>query len=54
MIGAGRLHDLAWSIELDALSSDLTELGGAVDTLRVELDAVVTALQKAHPEAWHD
>ena len=54
MLGAGRLHDLAWSLELDALSSDFTELARAVHKLRVELDAVVQALRRAHPEVLVD
>ncbi|HUE86613.1 MAG TPA: Hpt domain-containing protein [Vicinamibacterales bacterium] len=54
MLGAGRLHDLAWCLELDAAETDLTALRGAVDALGVELDAVVTALHNAHPEAWTD
>lgn len=54
MLGAGRLHDLAWSLELDAFSSDTRTLRMAVDSLRRELDAVVQSLQSAHPEAWSD
>jgi HPt (histidine-containing phosphotransfer) domain-containing protein len=52
MLGAGRLHDLAWSLELDALTSELAELARAVSRLQRELDAVVAALHRAHPEAW--
>jgi HPt (histidine-containing phosphotransfer) domain-containing protein len=54
MLGAGRLHDLAWSLEMDALSSELQVLARAVNKLRTELDAVVEALRKTHPEAWTD
>ena len=52
MLGAGRLHDLAWSLEMDATNSELSVLARAVNRLRLELDAVVAALRKAHPEAW--
>ena len=52
MLGAGRLHDLAWAIEMDAFTSELSALGRAVDALRVELSAVIASLHKAHPEAW--
>ena len=51
MIGAGRLHDLAWSLEMDAASSDLQTLARLVNQVRVELDAVIAALRRAHPEA---
>jgi HPt (histidine-containing phosphotransfer) domain-containing protein len=54
MLGAGHLHDLAWSLEMDADSSALPELARAVNKLRLELDLVVAALHKAHPEAWED
>jgi HPt (histidine-containing phosphotransfer) domain-containing protein len=54
MLGAGRLHDLAWSLEMDAASSDLQLLAREVGKLRVELDAVVAALRKTHPEACDD
>lgn len=52
MLGAGRLHDLAWSLEMDADSSTLPALARAVNKLRLELDAVVASLRRAHPEAW--
>jgi HPt (histidine-containing phosphotransfer) domain-containing protein len=52
MLGAGRLHDLAWSLEMDTDSSTLPALARAVNKLRLELDAVVAALHRAHPEAW--
>jgi HPt (histidine-containing phosphotransfer) domain-containing protein len=51
MLGAGRLHDLAWSLEMDADRHDLQLLARSVNTLRLELDAVVTALRRTHPEA---
>ena len=51
MIGAGRLHDLAWSLEMDADSTPLPMLARAVNSLRLELDAVVAALRKAHSDA---
>ena len=52
MLGAGRLHDLAWSLEMDAETSELPVLARAVGKLRVELDAVVAALRRTHPEVW--
>ena len=52
MLGAGRLHDLAWHIELDAHRSDLSALSRSVDGVGGELDLVIANLQKAHPEAW--
>ena len=51
MLGAGRLHDLAWSLEMDA-ADGLSTLRIAVNTLHAELDAVVASLHAAHPEAW--
>ncbi len=52
MLGAGHLHDLLWSLEMDAEHSELQTLARAVAKIRQELDAVVRALRKAHPEAW--
>ena len=52
MLGAGHLHDLLWSLEMDAEHSELQTLARAVAKVRQELDAVVKALRKAHPEAW--
>ena len=54
MLGAGHLHDLAWSLEMDSDSSALPTLARAVGRLRVELDAVVAALRRTHPEAWDE
>lgn len=54
LVGAGRLHDLAWALEMDAPGTELQLLARAVGKLRVELDAVVDALQRAHPEAWSE
>ena len=54
MLGAGHLHDLAWSLEMDAETSELQVLARAVNRLRVELDAVIAALRNAHPEACND
>lgn len=51
MLGAGRLHDLAWSLEMDADTTPLPLLGRAVSTLRSELDGVIAALRSAHPDA---
>ena len=52
MLGAGRLHDLAWSLVLDAKDSDVASLRLSLVALRDELEAVVHALHTAHPEAW--
>lgn len=54
MLGAGRLHDLAWSLEMDADATTLPALARAVSALRLEFDAVVSALRKAHPDAIDD
>lgn len=51
MLGAGHLHDLAWSLEMDAETSLLPVLGRSVNKLRLELDAVIAAIRRAHPEA---
>lgn len=51
MLGAGRLHDLAWALEMDA-SDGQPALRTAVTTLRTEFTAVVAALHAAHPEAF--
>ncbi len=53
MLGAGRLHDLAWSLEMDA-EDDLSTLLTAVNTLHTEFGAVVASIHAAHPEAWTD
>lgn len=54
LVGAGHLHDLAWSLEMDAATSDLQLLGREVNKIRVELDGVIAALRRAHPEAFAD
>jgi HPt (histidine-containing phosphotransfer) domain-containing protein len=54
MLGAGRLHDIAWGLEMDALTSELAALGDAVKALGEELDAVIASLRQAHPEAWSE
>ncbi len=54
MLGAGRLHDLAWGLELDATDTDQQTLAHAVIRLRDEFAAVVCSLRHAHPEAWVD
>jgi HPt (histidine-containing phosphotransfer) domain-containing protein len=54
MIGAGRLHDLAWALEMDASTSEPPALGDAVKALRTEFQAVIDSLHKAHPEAWSE
>lgn len=52
MLGAGHLHDLAWSLEMDAETTELPALGRAVSKLRTELEVVIAAIKKAHPEVW--
>jgi HPt (histidine-containing phosphotransfer) domain-containing protein len=52
MLGAGRLHDVAWSLEMDADRTPLPLLAREINKLRVELDAVVAAIRRAHPDAW--
>ena len=54
MLGAGRLHDLAWGLELDGADTDLPTLQLAVTRLQAEFDAVVTSLHNAHPDALTD
>jgi HPt (histidine-containing phosphotransfer) domain-containing protein len=54
MLGAGRLHDLAWGLELDGKDSDLQTLENAIGRLQVEFDAVVSSLRDAHPDALTD
>jgi HPt (histidine-containing phosphotransfer) domain-containing protein len=54
MLGAGRLHDLAWSLELDGADSDLQTLADAITRLQAEFDAVVLSLRHAHPDALTD
>jgi HPt (histidine-containing phosphotransfer) domain-containing protein len=51
MLGAGRLHDLAWGLELDADDSDLDTLAGSVRAVRLEFETVVASLHDAHPDA---
>lgn len=53
MIGAGRLHDLAWSLEQDAASSEVSALHSAVAAMHDEFAHVLSALKAAHPLA-HD
>jgi HPt (histidine-containing phosphotransfer) domain-containing protein len=54
MLGAGRLHDLAWGLELDGADSDLQTLQQGVARIEAEFAAVVTALHLAHPDALTD
>jgi HPt (histidine-containing phosphotransfer) domain-containing protein len=54
MLGAGRLHDLAWGLELDGADTDLQTLRLAVTKLNAEFDAVVSSLHTAHPDALTD
>jgi HPt (histidine-containing phosphotransfer) domain-containing protein len=52
MVGAGRLHQLAGLMEREAGTADFGELGESFDAIKLEFEAVVTALRTAHPEAW--
>lgn len=54
LIGAGRLHDLAWAIESEAANGDVHGLRHTVEAVHQEFAAVVSTLQLAHPEAWAD
>src|SRR5262245_30428785 len=51
LLGAGRLHDLASSIEQGASASDQAALANDVAALNGEFSAVLAALQARHPEA---
>jgi HPt (histidine-containing phosphotransfer) domain-containing protein len=52
MFGAGRLYNLAWTLEMDAPTEELGSLGATLSALYDEYRAVVSALQSAHPDAW--
>ena len=54
LLGARRLHDLAWGLEGDALTHDLATLHQTVERLGEELTAVVISLRDAHAEVWAD
>jgi len=51
LLGAGRLHDLALTLEHSATASDLPSLQRAISGLNLEFSAVLAALQAQHPEA---
>lgn len=53
MLGAGRLHDLAWSLEVDVEDS-VASLRSAVGILATEFEAVVASIYATHPEAWSE
>ena len=54
MLGAGRLHDLAWSLEMNAHVAHPDDMASSLGAIKTEFQAVVAALQHAHPEAWPD
>lgn len=47
MLGAGRLHDLAWHLELDAATDDGAALVTRLASLQHEFEEVVAALRQA-------
>jgi HPt (histidine-containing phosphotransfer) domain-containing protein len=51
MLGAGRLYDLAWGLEMDAADNNLAVLAAAVETIRIEFGTVIASLHIAHPDA---
>jgi len=51
LLGAGRLHDLAFALEHNAIASDLPALRAGIAGLNLEFSAVLAALQAQHPEA---
>ena len=51
MLGAGRLHDLAWTVEMEAEAGQIDDLCQSLDAIRQEFIAVKAALHDAHPEA---
>jgi HPt (histidine-containing phosphotransfer) domain-containing protein len=51
LIGAGRLHDLAFILEHRARPGELHELQAAVATLSGEFSAVLHAIRARHPES---
>jgi HPt (histidine-containing phosphotransfer) domain-containing protein len=51
LLGAGRLHDLAFSLEHRAEPGELPELRSAVERLHREFSAVLRALLARHPNS---
>src|SRR5262245_59584669 len=51
LLGAGRLHDLAFSLEHRARPGELKELRSAVARLNGEFRAVLHALRARHPNS---
>jgi HPt (histidine-containing phosphotransfer) domain-containing protein len=49
LLGAGRLHDLAYTLEHRAEPGELPELAAAVASLDGEFSAVLEALRARHP-----
>jgi HPt (histidine-containing phosphotransfer) domain-containing protein len=54
MLGAGHLHDLAWSLEMDCATGDVHELAREVAKIRTEVDAVFDTIRRTHADAWAD
>ena len=51
LLGAGRLHDLAFALEHNAEPADMQDLKTAVAGLNGEFAAVLHALRARHPES---
>jgi HPt (histidine-containing phosphotransfer) domain-containing protein len=51
LLGAGRLHDLAFSLEHRAEPGELPELKSAIARLNGEFNAVLHALRQRHPNS---
>jgi histidine phosphotransfer protein HptB len=51
LVGAGRLHDLAYSLEHQAEPADLPDLQSAVARLNGEFGAVLRAIRARRPES---
>ena len=51
LLGAGRLHDLAFALEHNAKPAEIQELKTAVDGLNGEFTAVLHALRARHPDS---
>ena len=54
MIGAGRLHDLATSLERDAVAVPQDTLRASVMNMSLEFTAVRASLRAQHPDAVSD
>jgi HPt (histidine-containing phosphotransfer) domain-containing protein len=51
LLGAGRLHELAFDLEHRAEPGELSDLRKAVATLNSEFDAVRASIRTCHPES---